>query len=230
MRGLLFLWFSVQDPSKQVQCSHASLLHFFFPKDLPLQSFLPAAARPVFHCWVYSFWVKKKSTRRTWGATRFSAPAGSGNGENETEQPRDASVQPSSVAPSDHKKCALICRTTEKFSQGGVTLPEPFPFLLWKCLEREERNENCLLMTVQASVALGNMELMQLQLNSCLLTKSKEGLGSKNRQKEERTPSQEQSSCPFYNHNLQSQNNWELIVGGRHSCLHIHDPLLSGKT
>lgn len=148
----------------------------------------------------------------------------------QTEQPRDASVQPSSIAPWDHKKCALICRTTEKFSQGGVTLPEPFPFLLWKCLEREERNENCLLMTVQASIALGNMELMQLQLYSCLLTKSKEGLGSKNRHKEERTPSQEQSSCPFYNHNLESQNNWELIVGGRHSCLHIHDPLLSGKT
>lgn len=148
----------------------------------------------------------------------------------QTEQPQDASVQPSSIAPWDHKKCALICRTTEKFSQGGVTLPEPFPFLLWKCLEREERNENCLLMTVQASVALGNMGLMQLQLYCCLLTKSKEGLGSKNGQKEERTPSQEQSSFPFYNHNLQSQNNWELIVGGRHSCLHIHEPLLSGKT
>jgi len=62
-------------------------------------------------------------------------------------------------------------------------------------------------MTVQASIILGDMELMQLQLYCCLLTRSKEGLGSKKGQKEDRTPSQEQSSCPFYNHNLLSQKN-----------------------
>lgn len=62
-------------------------------------------------------------------------------------------------------------------------------------------------MTVQASIVLGDMELIQLQLYPCLLTKNKEGLGSRKEQMEERTPSQEQYSCPFYNHNLLSQTN-----------------------
>lgn len=60
---------------------------------------------------------------------------------------------------------------------------------------------------MQASIIMGDMERTQLQLYSCLLTKSKEALRIKNNHKKEKKKSQKQSSCPFYNHNLLSQNN-----------------------
>lgn len=58
--------------------------------------------------------------------------------------------------------------------------------------------------------------------------------GSKNQKqwgkRKKRTPNQKQSSYPFYNHNLLSQNNWEQIVGRiNFSSFHLLPFILLGR-
>lgn len=107
--------------------------------------------------------------------------------------------------PETVRKVHLSAEKLKSFLKEELPYLHPFISCCESNQNRKERNENCLLMMVQASIVLGNLGLMQLQLYSCLLTKSKEGHVGKTGQKEGRISNPEQSSCPYHKNNLLSQ-------------------------